>query len=352
MEVRFASSVFRDLELPLNRREHSLVQGRVFYTLPAALLEILVGIVGRGRFDTELLALEFELSGTAGDHGYTVGFRDGQPVPYHLLEPRQPIRITPEQAASAGWSKTADELRELERVGTERLDRFGLPVRGYAGWLMSTPTFVSEHDELVHRYRSQLRQHGFPRPLLATPGISTGENVRQRTAGPNEWTQAFRSFFARWRLQSLAGPGLPLPLEPQLPDMLNRSTGPAAAEGCTSFTVPDIFPLHGRGEVHEIMQDAVRSGGEDSHLDGWLTIVAADSTAANQIPRFVRLFRLQHLVRVLYSRHADALSRRKTALLMAFAEFFDVSEDAVKRDWRFLDGRLEKDWPHREIPLV
>ena len=93
IEVRVNMLPSPDDSLSAERRNHPLVRGQLFYTLPAALLRKTVAAVGQERFDAELLALEADLSGAVGDHGYAAGLRDGQPVPCHLLEDRRPICI-------------------------------------------------------------------------------------------------------------------------------------------------------------------------------------------------------------------------------------------------------------------
>ena len=250
--------------------------------------------------------------------------------------------ISEEHARRFGLShKTADETAQ---VLSERLDALGNPVRGYVGWLLTNPEFLKEHDALFRNNRDAIRCHGIPKPVVAKPVLADRDE--------NEpFVFEFQDFCHRWRLQTFAGPYLPLPIEPQVPDLLSKPEGLAACMGMTTFSLPDIFPVSGRGELQSAVDDAVHGGAKPGHLAGWYAIIDSANSAKNPIIRYVRLFQFQHFVRVLYSRHAAALYRKKTRVLAALADFFSVSEDTIKSDWKFLDDKVGKDWHLRSDPL-
>ena len=259
--------------------------------------------------------------------------------------------VDPEEyARRLGWSNaTADETAQTL---SERLDAFGIPVRGYVGWLLTNREFLKEHDDLFSRNRDDILRYGIPMPVMAKSVLGKTRQGVDGRIDSEPFIFEFRDFCHRWRLQTFAGPYLPLPIEPQIPDLLSRPEGLAAAKGITTNSIPDIFPVSGRGELTSAIDDAVHGGEKPGHLAGWYAIIDSANSAKNSIPHYARLFRFQHFVRVLYSRHTATLYRKKTHVLDALAEFFKVSQDTIKADWKYLDDRIGRDWHLRTNPLA
>ena len=306
MKIQIQVENLRSTSVPTVLDNHVLVHRKYFYTLPPSLLKLLVDAVGGDSFDDELLELEFALSEHVGDHGYDIGVLNGGVLSYHLLGVRKAVQISEEYARRVGWSTEAAD--ETAQTLSERLDTFGIPVRGYAGWLLTNPEFLNEHDDLFRRNQDDIRRFGIPKPVMAKPVFG---KTRKGAAGRSDsepFILEFRDFCNRWRLQTFAGPYLPLPIEPQVPNLLSKPEGLAACEGTTTFSLPDIFPVGGRGELQSSIDDAVHGDEKPSHLAGWYAIIDSANSAKNPITRYVRLFRFQHLVRALYSRHAKALN--------------------------------------------
>ena len=69
--------------------------------------------------------------------------------------------------------------------------------------------------------------------------------------------------------------------------------------------------------------------------------------AKNKIPRFGRVFELQHYCRILHERHAQAIHRRLGDLEFALASFMGVSPETIHRDLLFIRDRLGEDWMSR-----
>ena len=324
---------------------HSLIAGRTFFTLPMALLTL----IQRGlqtSFDPQLFTMDLELSEAIGDHGYQVGYRDRLPIGYHLLGARRPIdsSLWPTGPGSTWAGERAAEFQLIN----ERLEAFGLPVRGYAGWLLTNPEFLSEHDAVLAAQRADIRKYGFPRPVLFTTGtVPASPEVRRRQSNQ---VLRFADFCQKWRLQTLAAEYLPLPFEPQLPTPWSMP-GMGSSQGCTTAMIFDIHPVVGRGEVPAVLEDGARGEPAPVHLKEWIDLVRATNPSRIRIQRFARLFQYQHYMRVLYGRHASQLARKKTALSAVFAEFFDVSIDVIRRDERFLVQRLGSKWHLKPSPL-
>jgi len=336
--------------VPTQLNNHVLVRRSYFYTLPTRLLKSIANEVGRDRFDVKLLALDFALSEHVGDHAYSVGVFSGHALNYHLLGDPKAVVIPDEIANRFGWSHAA--ANETAQMLSNRLDALRIPGRGYVGWLMANREFLDAHDDLFRRNRDDILRHGIPKPVIAKLVFGkTREGVAGRS-NSEPFIFEFRDFCHRWRLQTFAGPYLPMPLEPQIPDLLSKPEGLAAAKGITTNSIPDIFPVSGRSELQSAVDDAVHSAEKPSHLAGWYAIIDSSNNAKNQIHRYGRLFQFQHFVRVLYSRHAKALNRKKTHVLDALGNFFEISKDSVKADWKHLDDRVGKDWNLRADPLA
>ncbi len=99
-----------------------------------------------------------------------------------------------------------------------------------------------------------------------------------------------------------------------------------------------------RDKLREILEEALRNPRGPDHLAEWFAIVHSDNVAKNQIPRYGRLFELQHYMRALYARHAAALERKKSSLVLALSAYLGVSDDTIERDLNFIAGRLGPDW--------
>jgi hypothetical protein len=290
--------------------------------------------------------MEKQLSALVGDHSLYVGIRREGPIAYGHLELSKPLEFSFEAIKHLGWGKSEQEIEQFLRVVNPRRDAVAEPIRGYCGWLMTNRTYVREHDQLIRQYGDQIRDHDFPRPILASCGPPMPQSE------PDEpWVGAFRQFYSRWRLQSLVGPGLPMPLPVLVPSFPPLAQHLAAAEGGTTFFLPDIVPVSTRGVLAETIEDAIHGPRQPEHLTPWLCIVKRDNTAKNMIARYARLFGLQHYWRLLFARHSDAVVGNKGRFVAAFAEFFNLSSDSIRKDLMFVGQRLGKGWERRPDPL-
>jgi hypothetical protein len=134
-----------NLSVPEAYRQHPLVHDRYFYTLPLQVLDAVVAEIGLEHFDTDLLAMERQLSGICGDHTIHVGFWQNVILPYRELRP-QKMEPFPDDLIRENKQIPA-VINHASRIFRERdsalLSRFS---RGYCGWLMTNPTFIDERD--------------------------------------------------------------------------------------------------------------------------------------------------------------------------------------------------------------
>lgn len=306
-----------------------LKDGRLYFCIPVVLWDEVLKEVGQSRFSDCDTEREKDVAAAVGHPDRFVGVWKGASIPYRYLHPHRPLILT--KHAEIVLGKTTSELASLEEVGTRNLSTFEIPTRAYLGWLLSNPTFINEHNQLTEEFAHELGSHGFPQPLQ-------GSNARFQTAGSSSsWVARFRDFYDCWRLQSLAAPYLPAPLEPLVPDYRRYHSGTVSA------SIPDIAPVPGRGPIDEVLETSAHHRPPE-HLEEWFAIIAKENSAKNMFASYERRFRLQHYWRLLHSRYRVALHRKKVALIQAFATYFEVSTDSVKGDLRFFKKSLGDDW--------
>jgi hypothetical protein len=242
------------------------------------------------------------------------------------------------------FGKTAIEAKTILALGQQRLGWTSDVRRGYAGWLMTNGSFLEEHQKLFQQWADEVAKQGIPR---MGPVLSDGQSFPGAQLAEGHFEQflhEFEEFFIRWRLEGMPAPFAPQPMGVHLPVVDLRPVLGHMRQGGTTFYIPDIFPVPSRDKLREIMEEALRDQNSPAHLEEWLEIVHSDNVAKNQIPRYGRIFEIQHYVRALYARHAAALDRKKSAVVVAISLFLQVSDDTVERDLAFIAERLGANW--------
>ncbi len=259
------------------------------------------------------------------------------------------------------WRALGVRDQDLERVraalksSQADRDRIRTALAAYVGWLMTTPQFTREHDELLKEHRTTISAVGLPTignfnlanadaEVLAAGKLNTG---RVEDNGEKACLEDFQDFYVRWRLQGLNAPYVPEPLGPQFPVLdPQRMSNQMAAGGLTLF-LPDTFPTPGRDELRELVEQALgrHSASSAEHLRGWREIIASESKARNQLARYARIARLQHYWTALQSRYAEQLGRSKGKVMEAVANYLGVEPKTIARDLDLISERFSFDWP-------
>ncbi|HCS50404.1 hypothetical protein [uncultured Rubinisphaera sp.] len=330
------------ITIPLTWQDKPEIQRGLFFTVPPDLLRLVFSRRGTNIGIPDNVLLEIELSIAINPLKDDVGIWKNCTLNYIYLRPRDPLTI--DSTGSKILKKTPAKGENIARIGEKRLAAFDVPLRGYLGWLLTQPTFLNEHDELLERHREKINRHGFPKPVHS----SSPEKFVWRD--DVNWLTEFREFFDRWRLQTLAAPYLPIPVAPRFPELRSYSRLPFG-HGQNSFTLPDIYPSQGSGVIIEMMEETLRPRNPPEHLQEWMQIIGKTNTAKNAIPAYGRQFQLQHYWRVLQQRYSKELHRKKGALISAFAEILHVSDDTIKADLRHFSDRLGDDWMHRYVEI-
>lgn len=333
------------------------------YAVPHDLLTKLVDALKEKGFDPTELDEEFAFTASLQKTYRTVGIRrffgaqDDWPIDYDYL-PRESPSNRPRNQKLGGVNidvyaaafPNADIKRfeyDLARAKA-RSKRIWEVAQGYAGWLMATPDFVDEHDRLVSDFRAEIESWGPPslsRPVTAgaiPPGYEPASS-RQ-----NEYYDVCDKFCVKWRLSSLAGPGLPVPLTPELPASPTILSLGRQNDVGKLFYFPDTFPIPGAEDIRELLEESVRGGStRPSHLAEWSAMISNRTFAKNELKRFGRLFEVQHYCRLLHQRRPRMLYRRQGKLERALAEFLECSQSALHVDVMQLTKRLGEGWMTR-----
>jgi hypothetical protein len=344
----FASFPVRSIRpgpaVPDEYRFHLLVRDRLFFTVPRDLVDAVVRAVGPRSFDPDMLRLERALAEESGDHSQHVGFWGNRPIGCSFFRTR-PIQYRKPLIALAGYTNDEKLTRIVEEAQRD-LERHHKETRAFAGWLLSNPTFLREHNDLCAAHKAEIASYGFPQghlfasaaPSRLPPGLKPA-NARVTAYG-----QELQAFFERWRLKTLLAPFLPSPQHVQLP-VPHRSVLAGQADSSGSlYLFPDIASVPSRDELRRALEQSECRSNPPEHLADWIAIVRGSNPSKIKLSRYARIFLLQHYWRALHSRHADALKGQTGKLEEEFAAHLRASASAIHKDLLFLRRRLGPDW--------
>lgn len=333
-----------------------------YFGLPTRLLSILESEIEKSSDSLRQLARERDFSTRLSRHDRWVGQRCffgaglDQPICYQFAEAFRATRAISQTIDGFNPATYLERFPDIDpkrleqavRDGAKKINALHENSKGYLGWLLTTPVFLDEHDRLLDSHRSHILAHGMP--LLSrhriTGSATFGLPTEQRR---NECFDAFDQFYMRWRLESLAAPGLPVPLAPDFSIFPTEpALGPRNEVGRT-FYFPDTCPVPSRELLRDIVEDELRSRGElPEHLEEWSRLIAKSNPSKTGIPRFARLVELQHYARITRQRMSGV---KQGVLERSLAKLFAQSEATIHRDMQFLRRRLGNDWQTRPFGL-
>ena len=217
---------------------------------------------------------------------------------------------------------------------------------------MTNRQFLDEHDTLMADHAETVRKWGTHRAGIWIPRgiLLPGHDPHEDPNWP-AFNNACEGFFSRWRLQGLAGPYLPVPLQALLAGSLPLSTFPQLMRAGGVFCLPDTLPLPSRDQLRGSIDDALHRGERPEHLEEWLNIARAGNTARNRLVRFGRLFEIQHHLRLLQKRHPSSLRGNIGRIEKSLAIFLDMKTESIHADLIEIRKRLGKDWLERAWPI-
>lgn len=335
---------------PAKFLNHPLVCGRYFFSVPQDVWKWVYGRFGKKAFASELVELELAAIRICKDCSWNVGLRSGSAFTYPLL---RSVPRRAKAALSAEGPLVADAEREKHRLLEEQIEKRLKPLRavarGYSGWLATNRQFLDEHDALFSRWSDMVLHWGLANLgiLLPTQGMFLPGN--DPTVDPRwpDYSKAFEEFFIRWRLQGMAAPYLPIPLQPLLAGTLPISMLPQLRRAGGVICIPDTFPIPSRDELRNQLEPMLHGVQKPDHLTEWMDFIAKDNVAKRPILRFGRLLEFQHYYRTLDHRHRNALRGKSKVLKQLLAGVLETSEKTIVGDLGFIRQRLGKDWLDR-----
>ena len=344
----------KTLVIPEKFREHTMVVNQYFYTLPLDVLENVQVFVGEERFDSDLLALEYELSHICGDHTSQAGFWKNTAISYAELRTKKAPPISKELALAAGMKPAEVDLaiRTYNDRDLDSIERFS---KGYCGWILTNKQFLDEHDAILTAHAEAIRGWGTHHSASFLPEsyrVNLNPGTIPPASGPwAEFESACKPFLTRWRLESLAGPYLPVPIKPLMAGVFPYTAMKQMMDAGGVFFLPDTMPIPSRDQLRGMLDHALHKGEKPEHLKGWLDIVGADNMAKNRMDPYIRMFELQHFWRILHNRHASAIHRRTGKLEEAFGKVFNVGTQQIKSDLANIRKQLGIEWLDRPWPV-
>lgn len=307
------------------------------YALPKRLWNDLVDQVGRRAFTPREIANEDDLAKFLSRNPFYPGFCNGQPIFNGLLA--RPHHLLATEIGMA-WGRRPAGSPPRAAMFIEYIVR---AARAYAGWLMTNRQFVEEHDALLQKWSPTLAVQGYE--CVDSLKNDAAANTPKNNAGVNgePCRRALQRFLARWQLRALSAPQLPLPLHPlSLADVSCKVD--VNHTGLGIFLFPTTIPLPSGDLMRGILEHELRASTDNSHLQEWLSIVRTSRAARNLLPKFGRLFELQHYFRILQQRHRHALHRRATVLKSVLAKYLGAKARTIHSDLNFIAKRLGKRW--------
>jgi hypothetical protein len=315
--------------------------------IPPALLRAISEEASLKAARTQIPTSESELSGECHRH-HTVAVWHGRLIASASLLQDLPMPDAKVLAEVLGETQNLARAEYVLRIAKQRVFPFSKIALGYAGWLLTTPAFLDEHDRLLARWKSTIQHRTSFRGAALLPELGARQELEGCDDPPGFVEDVIR-FLIRWRLRKLSGPELPEPLMPMLAGQFPVSIVQQLLDAGGLFNIPDTFPIPSRDELRGILQEAVQSA-DDSHLTEWKKIVHAKNPAKNQIDRFARVRQLYCYWRCLHQRHSDCLYRKADALRRVFAAFLNASVRSIGSDLNLIARRLGRDWVQRSIP--
>jgi hypothetical protein len=335
-------------------RLHPLVKGRYFYAIPQQLLDTIIAKIGEYRFEREVLELERAAASICGDCSQTVGFLNGVGIAYSILRRLEPMPITAEQARRMGLELNQAQLDLKMRQVNETIDGFRKPRSAFLGWLLTNPTFLSEHDDLLRRWASIVQSGGLAKYRPLHDGECHEQSESKGLASDDDrFTVELSRFVARWKIQSLAAPYLPIPWEPTIGNVLPPKSITVVSASSAGIHIPDTMPLPSRDHMRRMLDSARQGQQSEPHLQDWYALIASANPAKNQLDKYERWFELQHYWRTIRRRHPDAMRGQIRNVQQAIAAFLDAKPITIERDLGEIRKRCGADWDgkHEKLPF-
>ena len=192
---------------------------------------------------------------------------------------------------------------------------------GYAGWLMSTPQFLQELNELKNKGEAIVSEaREFPQIswLHDDATLKAVDRLGEMSEAEAAFRNHYREFCKKWCLNRLVTWELPEPTGPSgcrlvagiIPDLAQQGVGVFIPYGFVNPTEIDLSQL-----VRDL-----RAGTAPEHLRDWVDRGLQERRGAGS-KRFAQFFAFKHYWEIIESRHGPRLRKRRTLLKQALGKY-------------------------------
>jgi len=329
--------------VPPRYRGHPLVANRVFFTLPPRLLRPLVAQCGKKAFKPESLHLEGSLTDRISHNKCLVGYNAlGEGLEHHLLPFHSDPLPNPSNSTleRIGWSRSSYD-RFLQEA-PKRLEPYREALRGYLGWLVTNPLYLSERDALFETWRDQINHEGIPQSGPTVFGSISHHELVQRVVSSTtvDFLTEFARFYARWRLQHLVARDLPMPLGPQLPITHPLTLLTHMRAGGVSLYQPDTVMIPSRDTLRDTLEDIRVHQLENGHLSEWTDIIRKSRSSNHTVHKYGQILNLHFYWSLLEQRHPALFKGRRSKIQAAFGDYLGVDTRAIEKARQQINVRL------------
>lgn len=331
-------------ELKKRHPDHPSIKSDILHALPIGLIEVLKKHLPY-LWAKEDLQFEYDLNEIAG-----MGFFLKQPFWYPLLREYFP-------SSSIAASQSQGELSKIQQILQEEIvenmkhygcsdqtidkhfkeqEKYKLQSqerqKGYAGWLVTSPTFQVLKAEFIEKWRNQIKKRG------EFPNISKMlKDAPARTKKQRLFYESYTQFYYDWSLETLTTPHLPLPMYSN-PVGKSQYGDEVFAESGVALFIPWYLLADQDLKLHDIAKHHLLYG-HKKHLQDWL---GKGSQGRNKqgwgYSRFSIMLKMFVFLECgLYPRYKKRLNRKVGKIDEAFTEFLEGDELELS----VLDSKLE-----------
>lgn len=286
------------------------------YTLPRQLLDLIVqqqpGLLSADQLQKELLFAEDPMTAV-----YVRG------VARPVMQLRKFSAAIDEALCIEmfGGNSTKAVMKAIHN-NSRKIDQIG---KAYCGWLVQQMDYQLEIKAL--------------REALQADQCDSPSNPPESNCSCSSKVEEIRAEICKkWRLSSLFTTEIPAPSLPHFSALNRYSDDPP--EGSVVPSIPDTFPIPGTGFVVDQLNNS-RKTPDAGHLSSWQDLTSNRKGNTRPFESLARQYQLQHYWRVLKTRYPKETRRKRKDFSCIFAEYFDVSQDTILRDFKKLNCKSD-----------
>ena len=233
------------------------------------------------------------------------------------LEILNEARREGEELAGSSESDIRSMLEDLE-VRSRDVDS---RLAGYAGWLMTAPSFLEELSELKGKGAaivSEAREFPMISWLHDDAALVAAGRLGEMSEDESDFRNHYREFCKKWCLNRLVTWELPEPTGPSGCRLVAGLAPDLAQQGVGVF-IPYGFVNPTEIDLSRLVRD-LKTGTAPEHLRDWVDEGLQERRGAGS-KRFAQFFAFKHYWEIIESRHGSRLRKRRTLLKQALGKY-------------------------------